>query len=88
MVRLGIARERATLHIIAKTNSATGAAGLREMLEAAQVLKGIIANPKRPDMMVYSRMLENLKVAVRGNDVTLDLAIPQADIDVLVAGIK
>ena len=78
----------ATLHMIAKTDSPNGAVGLKEMVEAAQVLGGIIANPKRPDMMAYSRMLENLKVTVRGNDVALDLMVPQADIDVLVASIK
>ena len=33
-------------------------------------------------------MVKNAKFGITGNDVTLDLLVPQADIDVLVAKIK
>jgi hypothetical protein len=33
-------------------------------------------------------MIGNAKIARVNNDVTLDLAVPQSDVDVFVAGIK
>ena len=51
-------------------------------------LQGILAGPlkgsQKEDQKVYGRMLENAKIAQSGSEVTLDLQVPQTDINVLV----
>lgn len=77
------------LQVLARTKKAEQATGLKEMLDGLQMLgKTFLGGSKRPDQQVYARMLKNAKIESRANDVTLDLLVPQADIDILIAGIK
>lgn len=69
----------------AKTVNAEQAKGLKETLDGLQALgKAILGGSKSPDKKVYGRMAENAKIAQLGNEVTLDLQVPQADINVIV----
>ena len=78
-----------SLQMMARTTKPEQAASLKDTLEALQILgKAALGNAKKADQQVFGRMVKNAKFAVNGNDVTLDLLVPQADIDILVAGIK
>jgi hypothetical protein len=71
---------------MAKPDQATS---LKDTLEALQIIgKAALGSSKNPDQQVLGRMVKNAKFTAQGNDVTLDLLVPQADIDVLVAKIK
>ena len=78
-----------SVQLMARTKKPEQAANLKETLDGLQVIGGaVLGNSKRPDQQVYGRMIKNAKFEARGNDVLLDLLVPQADIDALVAGIK
>ena len=78
-----------SLQMLARTAKPEQAQGLKDTLDGLQLIGGaIFGNSKRNDQQVYGRMIKNAKFDIRGNDVTLDLLVPQADIDILVAGIK
>lgn len=78
-----------SLQMMARTKKPEQAQGLKDTLEGLQIVgKAILGNSKRADQKAYARMLDRVKFAVRANDVTLDLLMPQADIDILVAGVK
>jgi hypothetical protein len=86
---LDVAVTGTSLQMMARTKMADQAVALKEMLDGLQVVGGaIFGNSKRLDQKVYGRMIKNAKFEARGTDVTLDLLVPQADIDILVAGIK
>ena len=81
--------DAATIHVVARTYQNVQATSLFETLEGLQLLgKAFLGGAKGADKQVYSRMIENAKFAVRANEVTFDLSVPQADIDVLVGLMK
>lgn len=82
--------EGATIvQMMARTQKPEQAQGLLETLEGLQTVgKAFLGGSKREDQKVYARMIENAKIVRTGNDVTLDLSVPQGDIDILIAGIK
>ena len=78
-----------SVQLMARTKKPEQAADLKQTLDGLQVIGGaVFGNSKRPDQQIYGRMIKSAKFEARGNDVTLDLLVPQADIDALVAGIK
>ena len=78
-----------SLQAMARTTKPEQAADLKTTLEGLQMVgKAFLGASKRLDQQVYGRMLQNAKFAARGTDVTLDLAVPQGDIDILVGGLK
>jgi hypothetical protein len=77
------------LQLMAKTQQAEQAQGLLETLEGLQMIgKAFLGSAKGADKQVYSRMIDNAKFSRSGAEVTLDLQIPQSDIDVLIGGKK
>ncbi len=78
----------ATLAVAAKTQTADQAKSLSEMLQGLQLFGKIFSNSKRADQQTYGRMIENANIAQRGNDVTMDFAIAQSDIDSIVSKLK
>jgi hypothetical protein len=71
--------------VSAKTVNVEQAKGLKETLDGLQVVgKAILGGAKSPDKKVYGRMLENAKIAQTGNEVTLDLQVPQTDLNVII----
>ncbi|MGB2753124.1 MAG: hypothetical protein WBC19_13790 [Pyrinomonadaceae bacterium] len=86
---LDVAATGTNLQVMARTAKADQAQSLKEMLDGLKMLGGaFLGGSKRSDQQVYSRMIKNAKITNRANEVTLDLLVPQADIDILVASIK
>lgn len=86
---LDVATAGTSLQVTAQTLKAEQAEGLKSTLEGLQMVgKAILGGSKRTDQQVYGRMVKAAKFTARGNEVTLDLLVPQADIDILIAGVK
>ncbi len=84
-----VAATGTTLQMVARTKRADQAQDLKDTLEGMRILgNAFLGNAKGADKQVFSRMIKNARIDSHGNDVTLDLTVPQSDIDVLVAGIK
>jgi len=78
-----------TLQATARTLHADQAASLKDTLDGLQMLgKAFLGNAKGADKQVYARLIENVKFASKGNEVSMDLAIAQPDIDFLVGLLK
>jgi hypothetical protein len=79
----------AVVNFMAKTVRADQAASLLDTLSGLQMVgKAFLGGAKGADKQVYARMIDNVKFAQTGNEVTLDLSVPQSDIDILVGQIK
>lgn len=79
----------ASMSVMARMQQPQAAQKMSETLDGLRVLgKAFLGNAKRADQRIYARLIDNTKIGLRGNDVTLDLAIAQADIDTLIGGIK
>jgi|CXWL01.1.fsa_nt_gi hypothetical protein len=77
------------VHFLIRSKTAADALGVKDMLEVGQAFgKMAFTNKKRPDQQVYARMIDSVKLGLKGTDVTLDLSILQSDIDVLIGGIN
>ncbi len=86
---LDVAAAGTSLQLMARTTKPDQAIALKDTLEGLQLIgKAILGNSKNPDQQIYGRMVRNAKFGINGNDVTLDLLVPQNDIDVLVAKLK
>ena len=71
--------------LAAKTAEPEQAASLKDTIVGFQsFLPGILKGQKGEDKKVYARMLENARIAQTGSEVTLDLQVPQADINVII----
>jgi hypothetical protein len=78
----------ASLQMMARTTTAKTAAELKDTLEVLQMFGGTLASSKLANKKAYGRLIKNIKLGVNGTDVTIDLLVPQADIDVMVAQLK
>lgn len=84
-----VAGDNATVHMTAQTVETSQAQGLLETLEGLQLIgKAFLGGSKSADKQVYARMIDNARFSVKGNEVTLDLQIPQGDIDILIGSLK
>jgi hypothetical protein len=82
---MDIAGGNTIVSVAAKTAEPEQAKGLKETIEGFQsFLPGVLKSSKGEDKKVYARMLENARVAQNANEVTLDLQVPQADINVII----
>lgn len=74
----------AVVSINAKTIDAAQAESLESTLVTLQALgKGFLGGMKGGDKKVYAKMLENLKITRAATQLSLDLQVPQSDINVL-----
>jgi hypothetical protein len=86
---LDVAAAGTTLQLMARLRTAEQAQDLKDTVDGLQMVgKAFLGKAKRTDQQVYSRMLNNAKVLLRGNELAIDLTVPQSDIDILIAGIK
>jgi hypothetical protein len=86
---MDVANNNAVMQLMARTLRPEQAQSLLETLQGLQVIgKAFLGSATGPDKQVYSRMIENAQIARSGNDVTLDLSVPQSDIDIIVGKIK
>lgn len=84
-----VAANMTSLHVTARTLQNAQATSLHETLAGLQVLgKAFLGGAKADDKKVYFRLIENAKFSVKANEVKFDLAVAQADIDILVGQIK
>ena len=84
-----VATAGTSVQLLARTKKPEQAKGLKDTLEGLQVVGGaVFGGSKRPDQMIYGRLIKGVKIGGQGNDISLDLMVPQADIDGLLAGIK
>lgn len=75
----------AVVSLMAKTLKPDQAQGLQETLEGLQVVgKAFLGSSKSADKKVYGRMVENAKISRNGNEVMLDLQVPNSDINILI----
>lgn len=82
---LDVSPGKASLWFAARTADAEQAENLEIMLQGFQGLfAGILKQQKGADKKVYGRMLENLSVKRTEAELTIDLVIPQKDLDVIV----
>ena len=73
------------INATARTAQAADATGLKDTLEGLQMLgKAFLGGASGADKQVYARLVENVRFTARGNEVTMDLAIAQADVNFLV----
>jgi hypothetical protein len=77
-----------TVTIVAKTAEAPQAKMLKDTIIGFQGFAGVLKGSKREDQKIYGRMLENTKIAQNGNEVTIDLQVPQTDLNVIVGAKK
>jgi hypothetical protein len=83
---LEVGASTTTVNLNARTKTPEQAIGLKDTIAGLQMVgSAIFGNSKRPDQQVYGRMLKNAKIASRGSDVSLDVAVAQTDIDTLIA---
>jgi hypothetical protein len=76
---------RTVLRVTAKTTQAAEAADFLETILSLQdVGKALLSRSKDSDRQVYSRMIENAKFSRVANEITLDLQVPQSDINILI----
>ena len=86
---LDVAAIGTSLQLMARTAKPEQALALKDLLDALQLIgKAAFGSSKQADKMVYGRMIKNAKLDAHGSDVTIDLLVPQADIDLLIAKIK
>lgn len=86
---IDVATAGTSLNVTAQTIKPEQAEGLKNTLAGLQgMFGGILSVSKRPDQQLYGRLLKAAKFNARANEVTIDLLVPQADIDTLIGGIK
>ena len=74
------------MSLTARTDQEANAVQLHDTLEVLQAFgKMALGASKRPDQQLYARLIENLALARTGTDVSMDLLVPQTDIDALMA---
>lgn len=75
----------AVVSMTAKTLRADQAQSLQETLEGLQIVgKALLGGSKGADKKVYGRMVDNAKISRSGNEVILDLQVPNSDINILI----
>jgi hypothetical protein len=73
------------LSATARTLQADQAVSLKDTLDGLQMLgKMFLGSAKGADKQVYARLIENVKFSNKANEVSMDLAIAQSDVDFLV----
>lgn len=82
---MNVVGENTVVSVTAKTLKAENAESLKNSMTALQSVFGdVLGGSKRDDQKVYGRMLKNAKFSSNANQVTLDLQVPQSDINILI----
>lgn len=84
-----VASTGTSLDVAARTQKPDQAAALKDTLDGLQMVgKAVFGASKNADRQMYARLIGGAKIAAHGSDVTLNITVPQSDIDILVASIK
>lgn len=75
-----------TIAMSARISNATSAVSLKETLDGFKsVFPSVLAGQRGDDKKIYGRMVESIRLSRTGTMINLDLTVPQADIDALLA---
>jgi hypothetical protein len=86
---LDVAPIGTTLQVVARTRLPHQALALKDTLDVLQNMGGgLLGASKKPNQQTYARLIKGVRSNVRGSDLTIDVTVPQSDIDALVSGIK
>jgi hypothetical protein len=81
---LDVVGENTSLSMTARTVKPEQATSLQQSLETLQTaISGFLLASKSEKQKVYGRMLKNTRFGRTGNELTIDLLIPQSDLNVL-----
>jgi hypothetical protein len=84
-----VANGQATVNLTAVTEKADQAEELKGTLDGLKVLgKSMLGASQGADKKLYAKLLDSVKLSNVGNELNLDLTIPQSDIDAIVAIFK
>jgi len=83
-----VSANNTAISVMAKTLNAEQAQSLHNTLEGLQGLGKVLINGKSEDKKVLLRIIENARITRSQAEVSLDLQIPQNDINILLAGVK
>ena len=82
---LDVTENSAALALKARTQTVEQAKQLQDLIDVAQTFgKSIFSDSKSADKQVYGRLAENAQVSRANNELSISVAIPQADIDILI----
>lgn len=81
---MDVANSSATLSVSAKMATVEQANGIKQTLDGFKSFLPALFTGGKQSNQVYGRIVENAKIARVGTSVSLNLTIPQSDIDVLV----
>ncbi len=81
---MNVVGENTIVSATAKMLKAENAENLQVSLNSLKVFADILSGSKREDQKVYGRMVKNVKITSNANLVTLDLQVPQSDINILI----
>ena len=82
---MDVVGENTIISFTAKTEDIKPAQGLEKtLLFWCGFGKNILGSQKREDQKMYARLLENAKITRSGTEVSLDLQVPQSDINILI----
>lgn len=83
---MDVANGQMAMSVTARTQQISQAKQLYETLDVMQAFgKAALGSSKRTDQQLYARLIEKLVVARSGTEVSMDLVVPQADLDQLMA---
>lgn len=83
---LDVVGDEAVMNMTARTQKNADAQTLFETIDGLKAVGGmLLGGSKRPDQQLYARLISNAKLSRSGADVSLDLRVPQDDIDALLA---
>ncbi|HQU83296.1 MAG TPA: hypothetical protein PKY59_09240 [Pyrinomonadaceae bacterium] len=78
-----------TVQLMAKTTELPQAEDLYQTLQGLQMLgKAFLGSAKGADKEVYARMIENAVIKRANNEVSLELSVPQSDLDIVMRSIN
>ena len=82
---LDLVGDNVSVFFAAKTVQNAQAEGLyKSITELRDLGKMLLGGSKGEDKKVYARMLENVKITQKSNEIAFDLQVPQSDINVLI----
>lgn len=81
---LDVANSSASLSLSAKTATVEQATGIKQTLDGFKAFLPAMLGGGKGKNQIYGRLVENARITRVGLNVSLDLTIPQSDIDVLV----
>ncbi len=82
---MDVADGKTLVSILAKTEQTVQAESLESNLQALQmVFSRLLLGMKGDDKKVYGRTLANMEISRRADEISIDLAVPQSDIDAII----